>query len=187
MPQSYPPFQSSSSPQFSCYPGPLTLIHGPSITIVGCVDQQNAGNEISGGMSSRLQSIDNYGASVEGVGSQIAHNATEEQVVVASSSHTHTDAGMVNSYIPRHTPEGAILVTLQDPSNVELMSYSYGNEVSDDLEVVATTDVDLECGEDAFHGDAQLQKAMLVAKGYLQEEGIDFHEVFSPVVKLVTV
>ncbi|KAK8690411.1 hypothetical protein V6N13_073945 [Hibiscus sabdariffa] len=109
-------------------------------------------------MSSRLQSIDNYGASVEGVGSQIAHNATEEQVVVASSSHTHTDAGMVNSYIPRHTPEGAILVTLQDPSNVELMSYSYGNEVSDDLEVVATTDVDLECGEDAFHGDAQLQK-----------------------------
>ncbi|KAK8583426.1 hypothetical protein V6N13_022132 [Hibiscus sabdariffa] len=155
MPQSYSPFQSSSSPQFSCYPGPFYSPPGHQYTSPH--DQQNASNEISGGVSSRLQSIDQSGASVEGVGSQIAHDATEEkverhQVVVASSSHTPTDSGVANSHIPRHTLGRAVLVSLQDTSNVELMSYSSGYEVSDDLEVAATTDVVLECGEDVFHG-----------------------------------
>ena len=36
-------------------------------------------------------------------------------------------------------------------------------------------------------GKIEKYKAILVAKGYSQMEGIDFHEIFSPVVKLVSI
>ena len=36
-------------------------------------------------------------------------------------------------------------------------------------------------------GKVDKYKAILVAKGFSQKEGIDFHEIFSPVVKLVSI
>ena len=36
-------------------------------------------------------------------------------------------------------------------------------------------------------GKVEIYKARLVAKGYSHMEGIDYHEIFSPVVKLVSI
>lgn len=38
-----------------------------------------------------------------------------------------------------------------------------------------------------FDGTVECCKAILVARGYNQVEGLDYHETFAPVVKLVTV
>lgn len=37
------------------------------------------------------------------------------------------------------------------------------------------------------HGSIERYKAKQLAKGYSQVQGIDFHEIFSPVVKLVSI
>lgn len=36
------------------------------------------------------------------------------------------------------------------------------------------------------NGDVEMSKARLVSKGYTQREGLDFHEIFSPMVKIAT-
>jgi hypothetical protein len=41
--------------------------------------------------------------------------------------------------------------------------------------------------KECIDGKVERYKAKLVAKGYSQMEGIDFHEIFSPVAKLVYV
>ncbi|WJZ95492.1 hypothetical protein VitviT2T_014260 [Vitis vinifera] len=38
-----------------------------------------------------------------------------------------------------------------------------------------------------FDGNVECYKAILVARGYNQVEGLDYHETFAPVVKLVTI
>lgn len=38
-----------------------------------------------------------------------------------------------------------------------------------------------------YDGSIELQKEYLFVKGFTQKEGIDYHETFSPVVKLTTV
>lgn len=42
-------------------------------------------------------------------------------------------------------------------------------------------------GKFLFDGTLECYKARLLAKGYTQQEGIDYFETFSPVAKLVTV
>ena len=41
--------------------------------------------------------------------------------------------------------------------------------------------------EKGCHGTKDRYKARLVAKGFSQKVGIDFHEIFSPVVKIVSI
>ena len=41
--------------------------------------------------------------------------------------------------------------------------------------------------KEGIDGKVERYKAILVTKGYSQMEGIDYHEIFSPVVKLVSI
>ncbi|XP_075076737.1 uncharacterized protein LOC142163361 [Nicotiana tabacum] len=107
------------------------------------------------------------------------------------STHYQAYLGMFSAAIePKSFKEAC-----QDPNWVEAMSQEI-NALEDNA---TWSIVDLSAGKRAIgskwvfnikykvNGEIERYKARLVVKGYTQQEGLDYHETFSPVAKMVTV